>query len=166
MTQVDPPTLDLDLPIGAVYRTRGRTLTRGECALLADLTWTIGSLHTDREFAKNHEFGDTFVAGAVLLAVAVGLINTSDHYRELQETHGIRVIAALGVDAKYRNPLFPGNTITVETRIEGARESKSRPGEGILTFEDRVLNQDEVVLLEMKRAWRFSRRIASSDGDR
>jgi len=37
MTQVDPPTLDLDLPIGASIAL-GEDTYRGECALLADLT--------------------------------------------------------------------------------------------------------------------------------
>jgi acyl dehydratase len=149
--------LTTELPVGQVRRTRGRTLTRGECALLSDLTWTIGSLHTDREHARATQFGDTILAGAVLLSVAVGLINTSDLYRELLTDHGVQVLAALGADAKYRRPLYPGETVYVETAIEAVRASRSKPGDEILTFHDRVVNQNADLLMEIRRAWHIRR---------
>jgi acyl dehydratase len=133
-------------------------VTRGEVALLADLTWTIGATHTDRVFASGRPFGDITVAGGVLVAIATGLINTSDLYHELLDAHGVDVLAALGVEARYRHPLYPEDTVYVETTLESVRPSASRPAEEILTFSDRVVNQDERVLMEMRRSWRIRRR--------
>jgi acyl dehydratase len=49
---------------------------------------------------------------------------------------------------KFPKPLFPGDTIRVETEIKGLRESKSRPTQGIVTFEHRAFNQrDELVCI-------------------
>ena len=44
-------------------------------------------------------------------------------------------IANLGFsEVKFPKPVFPGDTLCVETEILDKRESKSRPGEGIVTF--------------------------------
>lgn len=142
--------------VGTRHRTAQRTLTRGECALLCDLTWTIGRLHTDREFASKSHFGDTVLPGAVLLAVATGLINTSDFYRDLSRNSRIQVLAALGVRAKYRKAFYSDDTVVVETTVEQIRPSSTRTGEYILSFADEVLNQRDEVLVEMFRSWRIS----------
>ena len=42
---------------------------------------------------------------------------------------------------RFPTPLFPGDTIHVETEIKALRESKSRPTQGIVTFEHRAYNQ-------------------------
>ena len=50
-------------------------------------------------------------------------------------------------------PVFAGDTIRAETRIVEKRESKSRPTQGILTFEHIGLNQrDEIVCKTLRQA--------------
>lgn len=142
--------------VGTRHRSAGRTLTRGECALLCDLTWTIGRLHTDREFAAKSHFKDIILPGAVLVAVATGLINTSDFYRDLSRNSNIQVLAALGVRANYRKAFYSDDTVVVETTVEHIRPSSTRAGEYILSFSDEVLNQRDEVLVEMCRSWRVS----------
>jgi acyl dehydratase len=61
------------------------------------------------------------------------------------------------VDAKYRAPVFAGDTLWVDVCLESARESKSKPGTGVLIFNDSVVNQRGEVVLEMKRALTFER---------
>src|SRR5437660_6583427 len=122
------------LPIGLVTRTRGRTLGEGECALLTDLTWTIGRFHAEREFAQTTAFGGVVLAGAVVVAVATGLINTSDFYRDLDREYRFKVVAALGSTVRYRAGFRPGDTLWVETTMTGARESKSNANRGVVDF--------------------------------
>ena len=57
------------------------------------------------------------------------------------------IVAQLGLtDISFPAPVFPGDTIKVETQVVEARLSRSRPDAGLVTFEHRATNQrDEVV---------------------
>jgi itaconyl-CoA hydratase len=48
-------------------------------------------------------------------------------------------------------PVFAGDTIRAETEILEKRESKSRPGFGVVTVRSRGLNQEDVVVIEFER---------------
>ena len=53
----------------------------------------------------------------------------------------------------FPKPLFHGDTIHVETEVVAARESQSRPRQGIVTFEHRAFNQgDELVCRAVRDA--------------
>jgi acyl dehydratase len=55
-------------------------------------------------------------------------------------------IANLGMsDVRFPHPLFEGDTIRIRTTVLAKRESRSRPGEGIVTLRHEALNQDGVV---------------------
>jgi acyl dehydratase len=67
-------------------------------------------------------------------------------------THGTTV-ANLGWDeVRFPKPLFPGDTIRVETEVLELRESRSRPNNGIVIFAHRAYNQDDVLVGECKRS--------------
>ena len=63
-------------------------------------------------------------------------------------------VANLGMtDTTFPRPVFSGDTIRSETRVLELRESKSRPTQGIVTFEHLGLNQrDEVVCRTVRNA--------------
>ena len=44
-------------------------------------------------------------------------------------------------DVKFPTPVFAGDTLRAETTVVSLRESKSRPTQGIVTFEHRGFNQ-------------------------
>jgi len=51
-------------------------------------------------------------------------------------------VANLGFsEVVFPAPLFHGDTLRVETEVRAARESRSRPTQGIVTFEHRAFNQ-------------------------
>jgi acyl dehydratase len=150
------------LPIGLTTRTRGRTLGEGECAMLTNLTWTIGRFHTERAFAETTTFGGVILGGAVLVAVATGLINTSDFYRDLDRVYGLGVVAVLGMKVRYHKGFRAGDTLWVETTVTGARESKSQAGRGVIEFKDRVCNHRDELLVDMERQWLFERHAAAA----
>ena len=49
-------------------------------------------------------------------------------------------------------PVFAGDTLRTETEILEKRESKSRPGQGIVTVRTRGLNQRNEVVIEFERS--------------
>jgi itaconyl-CoA hydratase len=60
---------------------------------------------------------------------------------------------ALGWDyIKLPNPVFPGDTLYSESEVISVRESKSRPGQGVVKVRTRGLNQDGVVVIEYERS--------------
>ena len=48
-------------------------------------------------------------------------------------------------------PVFHGDTIRVETEVLKRRASSSRPNQGVVTFEHRVFNQDDVLVCRTVR---------------
>ena len=65
----------------------------------------------------------------------------------IQDTTLGTTVGNLGWEAvSFPKPVFAGDTIRAETKVLELRASKSRPGQGIVTFEHRAFNQrDEEV---------------------
>jgi len=116
-----------------------RTITETDNVIVTTLTHNPASLHLDAEYMKNTEFGKPIVNSCLTLSLMVG-ISVNDI------THGTAV-ANLGWDeVRFPKPLFPGDTIRVESEVLELRDSKSRPDNGIATFAHRAFNQhDELV---------------------
>ena len=116
-----------------------RTITEADNVLITTLTHNPAALHLDAEYMKNTEFGKPIVNSCLTLSLMVG-ISVNDI------THGTTV-ANLGWDeVRFPKPLFHGDTIHIESEVLDMRESKSRPDNGIVTFEHRGFNQhDELV---------------------
>ena len=63
-----------------------------------------------------------------------------------------KAIANLGMDeVKFTAPVYVGHTIYGESEVLGKRESKSRPGQGIVTIVTRGFNQDGTMVCTFKR---------------
>ena len=145
------------IALGPLGRSDGRTMGIGECGVLTSMTWTIGDIHSNRELSKTNEFGDIILGGPVILAVATGLFGTSDFYRFFKKEHRIKTVAALGVKSTYLRPFLPGDTIWVESAIESARMSKSRPRAVVVLFADEVINQRDETIMKMSRPFLYVR---------
>jgi acyl dehydratase len=72
----------------------------------------------------------------------------------VQDTTLGTTVANLGMtDTTFPKPVYSGDTIRAETRVHEQRESKSRPNQGIVTFEHIGLNQrDDVVCRTIRNA--------------
>ena len=72
----------------------------------------------------------------------------------VQDTTLGTTVGNLGFDTiTFPKPVFAGDTLRAQTTVVATRPSKSRPGQGIVTFEHSGLNQrDEVVLLCRRNA--------------
>jgi acyl dehydratase len=53
---------------------------------------------------------------------------------------------------RFPKPLFPGDTVRVESEVLEVRESKSRPQNGIIIFAHRMFNQNQELVAHCKRS--------------
>ena len=132
-----------DLEIGQIFQHPiRRTLTETDNILFTSMTHNPAQLHLDAEYCKNEtEFGRPLINSYFTLGLVVGI--------SVGDTTLGTAVANLGTDkVRFPAPLFPGDTIRVETEIKALRESKSRPTQGIVTFQHRAYNQkDELVCI-------------------
>ena len=134
-----------EMEIGTVYEHRpGRTITEADNVLFTTLTMNTQALHLDAAYAADTTFGERLVNSMFTLSTLVGL-------SVAQLTQGT-IVANLGFsDIAFPEPLFHGDTLYAETLIAAKRESSSRPGEGIVTFEHTGRNQHGVVVATATR---------------
>ena len=133
-----------DFEVGDIYRCRyGRTVTEADNIQFTLLTNNTNQIHFNAHYASRTEFKKPLVNSALTLSVIAGL-GVSD----LSE-NGF----ALGWDyIKLPHPVFPGDTLYSESEVISVRESKSRPGQGVVKVRTRGLNQDGVVVIEYERS--------------
>lgn len=144
-----------ELRVGQTFNheTR-RTITETDNVWFSAITHNPARLHLDEEYCREHtEFGQRIVNSAFTLGLMVG-ISVSD------TTLGTS-IANLGWDeVRFPAPLFHGDTIRVETEILELRESRSRPGAGIVVFMHRAYNQHGVLVAHCRRSGLQAKRKA------
>lgn len=123
-----------DFHVGDVYEHRpGKTVTEYDNHLFTLLTMNTHPMHFDAEFAKASEFGKNLVVSPYTLALLIGMSVTDCSQK---------AIANLGMDeVKFTAPVFAGDTIYGESEVLAKRESKSRPGQGIVTIRTLGKNQ-------------------------
>ena len=135
-----------DFVVGATVQHRlRRTVTQMDNMLFSNMTLNPQPLHIDREFCeKETEWGQPLMNSLFTLGLMIG-IQVSDM------TVGT-TIANLGLtDVKFPHPLFEGDTVHCSTEVLGKRESKSRPGAGIVEFLHRAYKQDGTLVAECHR---------------
>lgn len=123
-----------------------RTVTETDNLLVSTLTHNPQPLHLDAEYAGGTEFGRIVVNGTFTFALLVGI--------SVGDTTLGTLVANLGYDeVRMPKPVFIGDTLRAETEVIELRPSKSRPGQGIVTFRHTMLNQrDEIVCTTLRSA--------------
>jgi itaconyl-CoA hydratase len=131
--------------VGDVYEHRpGKTMTEAENHLFTLLTLNQHPLHFDAEYARGTEFGRNLIVSPYTLALLIGM-SVSDVSQ--------KTIANLGLDeVRFVNPVFAGDTLYAESEVLEVRESKSRPGQGIVTVRTIGRNQDGVAVCSFHRS--------------
>ena len=122
----------------------GRTVTETDNLLFSAMTHNMQPLHLDAEFAKASEFGRILVNSTFTFSLAVGL--------SIADTTVGTLVANLGFDKVLTpKPTFIGDTLTCHTEVLEKRDSKSRPGHGIVVFQHELTNPRGEVALTMTR---------------
>jgi len=121
-----------------------RSITESDNMLFSNMTLNPQPLHIDFDFASQTEWGKPLVNSLFTLGLMIGI--------SVNDTTVGTTIANLGMtDVVFPHPLFHGDTLRVETEVLSVRESKSRPDRGIVEFEHRGYNQNDVLVARCTR---------------
>ena len=121
-----------------------RTITEADNKWFSLLTMNTQPLHIDSHAAAN----------SVWKRGHKNNQNTQNNKNEktVDDTTFGTTIANLGMtDVKFPHPLFEGDTVHCTTEVLAKRESKSRPGAGIVDLHIRTYNQHDKLVAECKR---------------
>lgn len=132
-----------DFAVGDVYpHPVGRTISQADNIWFTLVTVNNNPIHFDAHYAAQTEWQRPLVDSTFTLALVTGL-SVSD----------ISMNAVnLGWDeVRLPAPVFEGDTIYARSEVLALRESRSRPGQGIVTVKTIGFNQDGTVVIEFKR---------------
>jgi acyl dehydratase len=123
-----------DFQVGDVYEHRpGKTVLESDNHLFTLLTLNTHPLHFDAEYGRASEFGRNLVVSTYTLALIIGMSVTDCSQK---------AIANLGMDeVRFTAPVFAGDTLYGESEVLTKRESRSRPGQGIVSIRTLGKNQ-------------------------
>jgi acyl dehydratase len=121
--------------------------------LFCAMTHNPQPLHLDEEFSRKTEYGQRIVNSLFTLGLVIGV--------SVADTTLGTTLGNLGMtDIRFVNPVFHGDTIRVVTRIKSMRESKSRPGAGLVVFEHIGYNQRDEEICYVVRTGLMKKRGA------
>ena len=126
--------------VGDTFETRAVTLTEGQMVDLS-MAYDPQAIHTDRQASKKGIHGDMISSGLQTLGLANRL------WIELG-LMGENNLGGPGLDdVRWPRPVFAGDTMRTVVEVIAARESRSKPDRGLVTFGFTTYNQnDEVVM--------------------
>lgn len=132
-----------DFRVGqTIAHAGGRTITEGDCAVYLSLTGDRYRLFCDAEYAKSRGYPGMLVNDLLVFHVCFGQ-TVADISRN--------AVANLGyADVRFRNPVYPGDTLSSETEIVGLRQNKNGKS-GIVYVHSRCKNQSGQPVLEFNR---------------
>ena len=121
-----------------------RTVTEMDNTMFSLLTMNPQPLHIDAHFSEKTEFGQRLFNSLYTLGIMIGMT--------VYDTTLGTTVGNLGMtEVKFPKPVFHGDTLQAHTKIISKRESKSRPGQGIVEFEHRAYNQNDVLVAKCTR---------------
>jgi acyl dehydratase len=121
-----------------------RTETEADNMLFSNMTLNPQPLHIDHAFAATTQFGKPLVNSLFTLGLMIGI--------SVNDTTIGTTIGNLGMtDVAFPHPLFHGDTVHVETTVVSVRRSRSKPDRGIVEFDHRAYNQDDVLVASCRR---------------
>jgi acyl dehydratase len=122
-----------------------RTITEADNTWFSLATMNPQPLHIDHHKAAETEFGRPLVNSLFTLGCLVGMT--------VNDTTLNTTVANLGMEkVRFPAPVFHGDTVKAKTTVVGVRPSKSRPGQGIVTFLHEMFKQDGTLVASCERA--------------
>lgn len=124
--------------VGDACETHEYDVTEARVMAYAELTGDFTPVHTDEDYAKTTPFGTRVAHGLFGLSIADGL-KTQASFRFVPGM-------SLGWEWSFVGPIKLGDRVRVRFHVGAKRQSKSRPGWGIVILPSELVNQhDEVV---------------------
>lgn len=121
----------------------GKTVTAGDASLFASVTHAYNPLYLNVQTARAEGHADVVVSPMLVLCIVVGL-----SVEDLSEVGG----PFLGINGcTFHRPVHPGDTLSARSTVVEARESRSRPRAGIVTWRTEGFNQRGELVVDYTR---------------
>jgi len=145
-----------DLALGQRFRSEAITLKENDIVAFAR-QYDPQVFHTDPEQAKNTVFGGLLAPGLYTLCLTFGQWFRLENW----ESFG-----SPGLDKlRWLRPLWPGDSLYVETEILTLRASRSKPDRGIVVFRHETYNQHHELIMTVECTDFVRRRPNPTRGD-
>jgi acyl dehydratase len=131
-----------EFDVGDIMISPGRTVTESDIATFCGLAGDYNEVHSNVEYAKSTMFGKPIAPGMLGLSMASGL---ATRLALLEGT----VQAFMGMDWRFKKPIFAGDTLHVRSVVAQKREIKALKG-GVLILDVTVNNQSDETVQEGK----------------
>ena len=142
-----------ELDAGREYVSDGRTITETDLVVFSGISGDFSPLHIDEQWVvENTSFRGRIAHGLLITSITSGL-----HTPILAD---VEVIAYLEFTRTLAAPVYIGDTIRAYWKVTETRRSRSRPEQGIVTFEIEVRNQDSAAVQRGTDVW-----LVSAGGD-
>lgn len=144
MSNSDDLTYFEDLQIGAKAAFGSYAVTREEVIEFAT-RYDPQAFHLDDAAAAATHFGRLSASGWHTCAMVMRML--VDNLKNSKQAG----LGSPGLDElRWHRPVFPGDTLRVETELLSKKPSQSRPEMGSFQSAVRVYNQDDVMVMSMK----------------
>ena len=125
---------------GMRIETASRTISEADLGNFAGISGDFTALHMDEETSKKGPFRRRIAHGMLIQSIATGLAIQT---RVFEGT----IAALVGMDIRWKTPVFPGDTVTLNLVVKGVDpEPSKRSGEIVLDCQ--VVNQEGVVCVQ------------------
>jgi 3-hydroxybutyryl-CoA dehydratase len=142
-----------DFKPGQVFAGQSRTLDEESFRFFAKITGDAHPIHYDREYAMKTRFGERVAHG--LLVMAVTALGATPLSARLEES----MVAFVEQGGKFVRAVLIGDMVRTEFEVEQVHETKS-PGQGVVRFAVRVLNEKGEEVLAGHHTYLLKRRKA------
>ncbi|MFA9427697.1 MaoC/PaaZ C-terminal domain-containing protein [Natronorubrum sp. A-ect3] len=127
---------------GQTFLSPGRTITETDVVMHSAMTSDWNELHTNKEHAKERDFGERIVHGPMTFVQAIGMVM---RIGILERT----AYAFLGMNyMDLPNPVHIGDTVSLEIEVAETKSLDSRDDVGLVVFETEMTTQDETVVFQ------------------
>nr|WP_298897924.1 MaoC family dehydratase [uncultured Altererythrobacter sp.] len=132
-----------DLEIGAKQSFGRYEVTREEVLEFAN-KYDPQAFHLDEDAAAKTHFGRISASGWHTCAMTMAMM--VENMKNVKQAG----LGSPGVDQlMWKKPVYPGDTLRVESEVISKRRSKSRPEMGLFKSRAQIFNQADEVVLEM-----------------
>lgn len=133
-----------DFEVGDVFKHwPGKTIFESDNNLFSLLTMNHHPLHLDTNYCKDQKYGKILVCGPLVISIVVGMT--------VSDISGMAIANLDYEKISHNGPVFIGDTLYAQTEILEKKGSKSKPDQGIIYVETKAFNQNDQIVLTLRR---------------
>ena len=152
-----------DFEVGATQKFGGYRVTREEILEFA-VKYDPQPFHLSDEAAAKTLFGSLCASGWHTCAMLMSMIVENMH--GAGPSGNSAALGSPGIDEiRWTKPVFPGDTLRVESTILDKKPSRSRPEIGTIYMQNKVYNQNDELVMSNKPMVMYRRRNPAGGGE-